>query len=307
MKPEEITFTGSDGATTLYASVWEPEGECRGTVQICHGMSEHIGRYHWLAEQLTARGYRVCGDDHLGHGRTAQRKEDLGYFGAKDGWKHLIEDEHLLFGIMRQRAPEQPYFLLGHSMGSFITRAYITRFGEGLSGYICCGTSGRNPLVKPARFMAAVVSVFSGPKKTGKFLDRMAFKDYNSRYENAVTGHEWLSRDQAVYAEFAGDPKSGFIFKNAGFRDLFHLLDSVTGRKWSDRIPKDLPILLLSGDADPVGQYGEGVKEVYGWIQASGVKDVKLKLYPDARHELHNELCREEFVGDVVAFLEAHR
>lgn len=149
MKPEEITFTGSDGATTLYASVWEPEGECRGTVQICHGMSEHIGRYHWLAEQLTARGYRVCGDDHLGHGRTAQRKEDLGYFGAKDGWKHLIEDEHLLFGIMRQRAPEQPYFLLGHSMGSFITRAYITRFGEGLSGYICCGTSGRNPLVKP--------------------------------------------------------------------------------------------------------------------------------------------------------------
>lgn len=305
-RSEEITFTGSDGKTTIFASVWEPEDPCRATVQICHGMAEHIGRYDRLAADLTARGFRVCGDDHLGHGRTARTKEELGYFGERDGFLHMMEDEHLLRLRMQEGREEEPYFLLGHSMGSFITRLYISRHGEGLSGYLCCGTSGRNPLVKLAILMSNLAVFFAGGQKTGRFLNRLAFKDYNSRFENAVTGHEWLSRDLAVYAPYANDPRANFVFTNAGFRDLFHLLDSVTGRKWSDRVPKDLPVILLSGTMDPVGQYGKGVRQVYGWLKDAGVRDLTLKLYEDARHELHNELNRDEFIDDIVTWIEAH-
>lgn len=303
-KTMDFTFPSTNGINTVAATLWEPEGEPRAVLQICHGMSEHIGRYRWFAEQMAERGFVVCGDDHLGHGRTAPSAEELGYFGPKDGYIHMMEDEHALRAEMRKRYPDLPYFLLGHSMGSFLTRFYVSRYGEGLNGYLCCGTSGRNRLVKAAIFLSNVMILFRGGKRRGKLLDKLAFKDYNKNFENVVTGHEWLSRDAEVYRPFADDPYSGFVFTNAGFRDLFHLLDSVTGRKWSDQVPKDLPVILLSGDEDPVGDRGKGVREVYGWLEASGIKDLSLKLYPGARHELHNELNREEFVDDVTAWME---
>lgn len=302
----QITYPSADGHTAIVASVWEPDGAPRGIVQICHGMAEHIGRYDWLARQLNAQGFLVCGDDHLGHGRTAKTKEELGYFGDKDGWRCLVEDEQALRARMQQEYPELPYFLLGHSMGSFITRLYITRYAQGLAGYICCGTSGRNPLAKLAIVIATLCCAFAGPRKRGYFLNKLAFKDYNSRYGEVVTGHEWLSRDQAVYLPFANDPKADFVFTNAGFRDLFRLLDRVTGMQWSRRVPPGLPILVMSGSMDPVGQFGKGAPQVAGWLREAGVRDVELKLYADARHELHNELNRDEVVADMTAFMARH-
>lgn len=304
IREQEGAYRSANGNNMVSYSVWEPEEAPRAVLQICHGMSEHIGRYRWFAEQMTRRGFVVCGDDHLGHGRTAAREEELGYFGPKDGYLHLMEDEHGLRREMQARYPDLPYFLLGHSMGSFITRFYVTRHADGLSGYLCCGTSGRNPAVKFARALASLMVLVRGGGRPGKLLDRLAFQDYNKQIENAATGHEWLSRDMTVYRPYADDPKSGFLFTNAGFRDLFRLLDTVTGRKWSNRVPKELPIILLSGECDPVGQYGEGVRQVYGWLEASGVQDLTLRLYPGARHELHNELNREEFVGDVARWME---
>lgn len=301
--PQEYTFLSADGKTTVYYSLWLPEGEPSGVVQICHGMAEHIARYAWLAEQLTAKGYAVCGDDHLGHGRTARTKEDLGYFGEKDGWLHLIEDEHRLREEMQRRFPSLRYFLLGHSMGSFITRNYVAKYGDGLAGYICCGTSGPNPGADLGIFLTNILCALGKGRKTGYFINKLAFGGYNSRYENAQTGLEWLSRDQSVYLPFADDEKCNFIFTNAGFRDLFRLLKNVTGLKWSCRIPKDLPILVMSGDMDPVGQYGEGPQKVYAWLREAGIRDVTLKLYPDARHELHNEINRDEVAEDLIAWL----
>lgn len=303
--PQEYSFLSADGKTTVYYSLWLPKGDPVGVVQICHGMGEHIARYAWLAEQLTAQGYAVCGDDHLGHGRTARTKEDLGYFGEKDGWLHLVEDEHTLRGDMQRRFPGLRYFLLGHSMGSFITRNYVAKYGDGLAGYICCGTSGPNPGAGLGIFLTNILCALGKGRKTGYFINKLAFGGYNSRYENAQTGLEWLSRDQSVYLPFADDEKCNFIFTNAGFRDLFRLLNNVTGLKWSARIPKDLPILVMSGDMDPVGQYGEGPKKVYAWLREAGIRDVTLKLYPDARHELHNELNRDEVVEDLAAWLSA--
>ncbi|MCI9413774.1 MAG: alpha/beta hydrolase [Clostridiales bacterium] len=301
----ELSYPSSDGIHTLYATVWlPPEGDIRAIVQICHGMVEHMQRYEWLAGELTSRGFLVCGDDHLGHGRSAEKKEDLGYFGEKDGWRHLIEDEDGLRRIMEKEYPHLPYFLLGHSMGSFITRNYITLHGQGLAGYLCCGTGGRNNLIGFALLLSNLMVGLGRGRKKGVLLNKLAFRDYNSRYGEVVTGNEWLSRDDTNYRPFAKDPKCHFLFTNAGFRDLFTLLHKVSGRQWSDRVPKELPLIVLSGDMDPVGGFGKGVRQVYDWLKASGMKDLTLKLYPGARHELHNESNRDEFVGDITAWME---
>ncbi len=307
IRHEEVSYPSSNGVNTIVGSIWQPDGTLRGIVQITHGMTEHVERYDWFARQLCAAGFLVCGDDHLGHGRSAPTRDDLGYFSKKNGDQYLIQDEHLLRQLMQKRYPELPYFLLGHSMGSFITRGYITQYGDGLSGYICCGTSGKNPLNRLAILAADLMVALRGGHRRGNLLNKLAFQDYNSRYTGEViTGNNWLSRDFANYPDHSQDPKGNFTFTNAGFRDLFRLLYNVTGTKWSSRIPKDLPILFASGDMDPVGQYGEGVKEVYELVKAAGVRDVTLKLYPQARHELHNELNKDEFVADVVAWIEKH-
>ena len=191
-------------------------------------------------------------------------------------------------------------------MGSFITRRAVALDGEGLAGYICCGTAGRNPLAKLGIGLAGIVTALRGPKRTGRFLNAMAFQNYNRRFPEDDNELAWLSRDKDGYPDASADPKCHFVFTNAGFRDLFRLLDSVTGPKWSDRVPKDLPIALFSGEMDPVGSYGKGPRQVYGWLKASGVRDLSLRLYPDARHELHNELNRDEFLEDVVAWCDRH-
>lgn len=301
------SYPSADGIHTIFASLWTPDGgECRAIVQICHGMMEHIRRYDRFARQLCEQGFLVCGDDHLGHGRTAADRKDLGYFAEKDGPRFLTEDEHTLRREMQRRYPDKPYFLLGHSMGSFITRRYITQYGGGLAGYLCCGTSGRNPGAKPGAALAALFSRLGGARRPGRLINWMAFHRYNSRVEHPETPWDWLSRDKEGYPDTAGDDALYFTFTNAAFRDLFRLLDSVTGRAWSDRVPKDLPIALFSGEGDPVGGYGQGVRQVYDWLKQSGVRDVSLTSYPGARHELHNETNRDEFLADVLSWIEAH-
>jgi hypothetical protein len=302
----EWTFPSADGRHTAYATTWAPEGgRVRAVIQITHGMMEHIGRYDRFARSLCGRGFLVCGGDHLGHGRTASEPGDLGYFAERDGVSCLVEDEERIRRKMQAQYPDKPYFLLGHSMGSFITRRYITLHGEGLAGYICCGTAGRNPLAGLGIFLAGLLCRIQGGRHIGRFLNKLAFQNYNKRIENPKTPLDWLSRDIEGYPDASGDPKCHFIFTNSGFRDLFRLLDSVSGRKWSGRVPKGLPIALFSGEMDPVGSYGRGVRQVYGWLKAAGVRDVTLKLYPGARHELHNELNRDEFTADLVGWMEA--
>lgn len=297
----------SDGEHTLYASIWTPDdGGIRAVIQICHGMTEHIRCYDRFARALCAHGFVVCGDDHLGHGRTAERPEDLGFFGERDGVRHLVEDEQRLREEMQHRYPDKPYFLLGHSMGSFITRRYITQYADGLAGYICCGTAGRNPLAGLGIGLANLMVALRGAGTEGRFLDRLAFGTYNDRFGGNGPSRKWLTRDTQSYPDVEGDEKWGFVFTNAGFRDLFRLLRSVTGMPWARRVPAGLPIALFSGDMDPVGSFGKGPRQVYGWLKKAGVQDVSLKLYPDARHELHNEINRDEFLRDVVTWVEQH-
>lgn len=299
-------YPSAGGMNTVHATLWLPDGEVKAVVQICHGMMEHILRYDRFARALCGRGYAVCGDDHLGHGRTAASREELGYFGPKDGDRHLAEDEHRLRLEMERRFPGKPYFLLGHSMGSFITRRVIAEHGEGLAGAICCGTAGRIPGLKIARVLAGVLTALGGGKRPGRLINWLAFHSYNSRVENPQTCMDWLTRDREGYPDPSGDDRLHFIFTNSGFGDMFRLLDSVNGLTWSRRVPPDLPVAVFSGDADPVGGYGRGLRQVAGWLRKAGVRDVTLRLYPGARHELHNELCRDEFLEELDGWMERH-
>lgn len=189
-------------------------------------------------------------------------------------------------------------------MGSFISRAYAAKYGEKLSGLICCGTSGPNPMVGFGIALTSIFKALQGPKKRSKFVKKLAFAGYNKKFENKDDPSAWLSRDPSSYADTKDDPSCNFTFTNAGFNDLFRLLHSVSQISWSESIPQDLPVVLFSGDMDPVGQYGSGVRKVYQMLLTAGVKSVEMKLYAGARHELYNETIKDEFIDDVVSFIE---
>lgn len=295
MKTEKISFASSDHEHTIKANVYLPdEGEPSAVLQIVHGMNEYKERYEPFATYMTDHGFAVAVDDHLGHGESINDVNDLGYFGEKNGDKYLTEDEHLLYQAVRQRFPDQPYFLLGHSMGSFITRNYVASFEDQLDGYICMGTRGRMAGTRAASVIADQVAHRRGSHYRSEILDQMAKNGYNDHFEAENDSMSWLSKDLENRHAFADDERSDFIFTAAGFKTLSDLINSVTGRQWARRIRKDLPILVVSGGEDPVGDYGKGPKEVAAWLRDAGLTDVTLKIFPHDRHEILNELDKDE-------------
>lgn len=275
----------------------------RALIIIAHGMAEHSGRYDHFARFLAENGFAVYMNDHAGHGRSAQVK---GHFADKNGWECVVKDLNALMDQAVERHPGLPVFLMGHSMGSFLSRSFIARYGERLSGCVLCGTMGRNPGVPLGRALALAQIKLMGPRSTGRRLDAIASAGYNKRIERPVNGSAWLSTDDAVCRAFEADPLSCFPFTAAGYLDLFNGLTEISSPDWAGRVPKGLPILLIAGDQDPVGNYGEGPKQVAGWLREAGVRGVELKLYPGMRHEVLNEIGKEEVYQDVLAWLDTH-
>ena len=203
-----------------------------------------------------------------------------------------------------ERHPGLPVFLMGHSMGSFLTRSFITRYGQRLTGCVICGTMGKNPGVPLGKAIASAQIKLMGPRSTGSRIDKLSSAGYNKRIENPVNSSAWLSTDDSVCKAFEADPLSFFPFTAAGYRDLFAGLSEISSLDWAQKVPKDLPVLLIAGDQDPVGNYGAGPRQVADWLQAAGVRSVQLKLYPGMRHEVLNEIGKEEVYSDVLKWLE---
>lgn len=301
---QTISYPSSNQIDTVVATIWSPPEEAKGIVQICHGMCEYIDRYDHFARYLAGHGYLVCGNDHIGHGRTAGSEEKLGYFSPSGGGKHLTDDVHQLVQRMQREYPSLPYFLLGHSMGSFITRNYIVQYPKGLSGYICCGTSGPNPLAGIGLRTANHLIKKHGDHYRSELLQSLAFKNYNKRFGKDAGQFAWVSSDLEITDAYEKDPHCNFIFTAGGFRDLFSLLQAVSAEDWAARVNKYLPILIISGEMDPVGGYGKGVEKVYRKLSDCGVYDLKMKLYFGARHELINEVNKEEVFADILNWIE---
>lgn len=282
-----ISCTGRE----LDARQWLPQGQPRAVIQLVHGMAEHIDRYDAAARAFADAGFAVVGHTHLGHGPKA---EIQGWFAGKDGWQCLINDVHRLRQQTQQQFPGVPYFILGHSMGSFVTRCYIMQHGDGLAGVILSGTGFfAKPVALAGLAVANLVCLFGGEKKPSNLIDRIAF---------GSGGKDWLTRDEAIVADYLADPYCGFVFTGGAYRDFFTGLNSLS--RIHD-VPADLPIYFFSGDADPVGK-GDGVNKSARQLRQAGVKQVEVKLYHEGRHEMLNEVNRQEVCQDVIAWVEKH-
>lgn len=304
---ERISMLSSDGHTVLKGYLWTPDhGKVKAVVQLVHGMVEYIYRYNEFANYLVEQGYVVVGYDHLGHGASVEKEELYGYFAEHNGHNLLVKDMRKLYNRMKRKYKEIPYFILGHSMGSFLLRRYLLLYGkEGLTGAIIMGT-GKQPL--PIALLGVgltkLIKKRKGDKFRSSFINNMAFGGYNRKMKEKRTDKDWLSKDTNKVDLYISHPWCNFIFTVSAYEDLFRTLCSV--EKWGNlkRMPKDLSILLISGEADPVGNYGKGVKKLYHQYVSLGLEDVRLTLYKEDRHEILNELDRQQVYEDIQKWIE---
>ena len=283
----------------LETRVWKPEGEIRAIVQILHGMAEHIDCYEETARRLNQAGVLVVGHNHLGHGQGAQQ---LGYFG-KGGFDALVDDAHAMRLETQKAYPGVPYFLLGHSMGSFVARNYCLVYERGLSGVILSGTGHFPPmLVTEGLILANLFCALGREKKPAKFLETMSFAGYNREWSPVRTQKDWISSNTEKVDNYIADPLCGFPFTNGAYRDLFRGLKKLYPKNLA-AMDKTVPILLYAGASDPVGGSGQGVQKVATELKVSGVQDVTVKLYENGRHEMHNEPNREEVFQNMLDWM----
>ncbi len=300
---KEAEFKSSNGINDIKYYTYTPKQEIKAIVQLSHGMCEYVERYEHFAAFLCENGVLVCGNDHLGHGRSVSDKSGLGYFSKKDGYKHLSEDVHKLTKIIKKEYPKTPYFLFGHSMGSFIAREYLMKYSKGLAGAIICGTSGGVPFPDANIFIVKLLGKIKGEKYRSKLLAKIAFLSYNSRFKDGNTGFEWLTNNKEIVNKYINDSLCNFIFTTSAFADLGKLLKLVSSNEWYNSLDKNLNMFLISGEQDPVGQYGKGVMKVYNKLVANGMKNVKVKLYKNGRHEILNDIENKVVFEDVLNFI----
>ncbi len=304
VKTNSFRFPSADGVHQIYAAQWLPEGEPRAVVQIVHGISEYVQRYDRFARFLAERGFLVCGEDHLGHGRTAEVDGVFGWFAREDGWNKVLSDVHTLRGLVGERYPGVPYFLFGHSMGSFLTRSYLIRWPGTVSGAILSGTGQEGPAT-----VALGKAVASALKRAGRgqvvspLINALSLGAYNRKFAPNRTRVDWISRDEAVQDAYLADPFCNFLPTAGMFRDMMDGLALIGSPAQVARMDKSTPVFFLSGDHDPVGQMGKGVERVYDLFRAAGCVDVTLRLYKDGRHEMLNELNYEQVQNDVLRWL----
>jgi alpha-beta hydrolase superfamily lysophospholipase len=307
MTKDTFSFASATGQHTLHGVCWRPEGAPRAIVQISHGMIEYVERYEPFAQYLTEQGFLVAGHDHVGHGQSVAGPEQWGHFGVRDAGATLVEDVHALTVQLREQYPGVPLFLLGHSMGSFVARRYMMTYGAELSGALVIGT-GNQPTweLLLGQGLAAVLTAFFGEDHRSRLMQQLLFGLSNRRIPHPRTASDWITKDEAIVDAYVQDPACSFRFTLNGYANLFGLIRYVKKPAHNAAIPKQLPIILLSGTDDPVGSYGKAVRQVYQNWKQQGIADVSCKLYPTDRHEILNETDRDVVYADIAAWLERH-
>lgn len=299
MKKEEFRFRSTNGNVDIRAMRYIPEGKVKAILQIAHGMVEFIDRYENFASYLCDKGFLVTGNDHLGHGASINTKDDWGYFG-EDGNTHVLDDIYKLTKITKEEYPGIPYFLLGHSMGSFYARQYIGTYGDELDGAIIMGT-GLEPLpvVKAGMGLCRSIALFKGWKYRSSLVNNIAFGSYNKKFEPARTKVDWLTKDESIVDWYLNEPRCTFMFTLNGYYNMFKGISRLYDKDLLNNVPKELPIFFVSGKDDPVGSFGEEVKKSVKSLKDVGVKNIEMKLYENDRHEILNEIDKETVYEDL--------
>ena len=317
---EEIWFDSSDGSSRIHGYIWWPKGmgpdaaaedpwgaveKPRGVIQIVHGMAEHTGRYGDFARFLACNGFVACGHDHICHGGSSTR-DRWGKLPLKTGKETLINDVGRMRGVIRDKVPEgTPHFIFGHSMGSFVTRAYIAREGKGLSGAIICGTGHVPPATSSlGNLVCKMVATFKGEDTISPLIEGMGVGAYAKAIKDAKTPLDWLSYDEENVKTYMADDASGFPFSAGGYGVVTALTREVCDIACCVRVPQELPLLYIAGEGDPVGSMGKGVEISAQMARDAGSKDVTCTIYKNMRHEILNETDHQKVYDDVLAWVE---
>ncbi|MCI9287815.1 MAG: alpha/beta hydrolase [Clostridia bacterium] len=291
---ESFYFTSS-AKESVHAKIWKNDNikRYKGIVQLVHGMQEYIERYDEFAKLLADSGYIVVGHDHLGHGDTAKEDSDFGYFAKENGWDRLAEDVHILQNKVSKEYPELPYIIFGHSMGSLVVRTYLTKYKDDLAGVILCGTSGQKGGLLVGQILTKLIMIFRGDRYRSSLLEYLITGSFNKKFKPNRTKADWTSRDEEVVDKYQKDSKCGFNFTTNGYLNLLKGSYYLSKQRNINKT-LNVPILLISGDKDPVGGMGKGVIRVFDMLEKAGLDKVSIRLFKDARHELLNEINKDE-------------
>lgn len=295
----------SKGAGKIHACRWTPEGEVKAVVQIVHGIAEFVERYDDFANYLTGLGFAVVAEDHMGHGQSINGEGIQGYFHG--GWFTAIEDTMQLMKDTREVFPNAPYILFGHSMGSFMARTILCKYPDsGISAAVICGTAWQ-----PAFALPALIKIIEAMnKKLGETapnqkLNDMIFGSYNGKVEHPRTSHDWLTRDNKIVDEYIAHPLCGFVPSGGLLRDMMQGIWFIEQKDNLNAMRKDLPVFFIAGGDDPVGNYGKGIHQAVEAFRKAGMTDVSVRIYPLCRHEILNEINKEEVYEDVAEWINA--
>lgn len=294
MEKEKGSFIKGKDGSNLFLRVWDEVDKPKGVVQIFHGMAEHGGRYENFANFLNQRGYMVYANDHRGHGLSIGENSILAYLG-EEGFYNIVEDERIISKIIREKHKGLPLYIFAHSFGSFIGQEYIIRYSKAIDGIILSGSAKQKGLdIRAGSILAGLQNTFLDNKKPAKLLDKLSFGSYNNKVENKRTKFDWLTRDKNEVDKYIGDNLSGYISPIDFYYNMFKGFKSLYLPERLKNIDKNLPVLILSGDMDPVGDYGKSVKGLLNQYEKLSLENVTLKLFKGGRHELLNEINKEE-------------
>lgn len=302
------TFTASDGEQICYYK-WDKVAEAplRGVVQIAHGIGEHAARYDSIAQRLTENGFVVYANDHRAHGKTAEINRLYGHYDGDDYFEDAVDDMHTLSALMQKENPDSKFILFGHSMGSLLSRKYATMYGKDIDALILSGTAS---FIKGLGHFGLVatklVTSVNGRVKGNETLRALFFDEFNKKFKPNRTKLDWLSRDEKAVDVFEADPYRIENFSLGVFADIISNSLAINKDEAFKVVPNKLPILIFSGDKDPVGEMGKGVKKVVNKFKKYGTEDMTLHLYKDGRHEMLNELNSQEVEQDIIDWLDAH-
>lgn len=304
---DKYIFNNSEGSSITYYK-WGSTKNPKAIIQLVHGMSEWVGRYNYLAEKLVDEGYLVYGHDHCGHGNSSKSSDELGYIGKKNGFYLMIEDIKEVNSIIRKENEDVPVILFGHSMGSFLSQRYLEEYGETIDGLILSGTNGKpKAFTKTGLLVCKIEMMLKGDRNRSKLMDKLSFGGFNSSVENPKTGFDWLCSDKNEVDKYIEDEYCGFVYPTKFYRDLINGLWDIHKPENLNKIKKlNIPIYIFAGDRDPVGYMGKGIINLYDTYYKIGVNDLKYKLYKDGRHEMLNEVNRDEVILDVISWIESH-
>lgn len=306
MIKNEFYYLSADGKTNIHAVEWLPEGTPKAILQVSHGVTEYILRYESFAEYLTKKGLIIVGNDHLGHGTSIADDSKPMYFGKNGSWNWVVEDTHTCKTMVEKRFPGIPYCLLGFSLGSFVARTYLINYPGTIDAAILMGTGQTSPIqISLAKLVANNEARKVGEDNSSPMIKKLTFETYNKIFAPNRTEFDWLCSSNESLDKYIADPLRGGNLSAGLFREMLSGMLYTGKFENLKKMDKDIPILFISGDMDPVGERGKGVIHAYNRFKKAGIKDVSIKLYPGLRHDILNEDCKEDIYEYLYKWLES--